>query len=164
MSVTIRKALLDDAERACNVLRRSILECCGEDHHGDADIIAAWQSNKTPENLRSWVQSGGYVVVAEQEGKIVGTAMLGGNGTIALCYVVPEVRFSGIGKAMLGTLEEEALRRGLSTIELGSTKTAYSFYSRNGYVATGEEESAFGLTARIMRKEFISPQAIGQGD
>ena len=150
----IRKATPEDAEAACAVLRRSIVECCQADHGGDPTIIDAWLANKTPEALRSWFQSRGYAVVAEREGQIVGTAMLGANGTIALCYLVPEARFLGLGKAMLTELEDEARRRGQTCITLGSTKTALPFYLRNGYSDTGQTESAFGLTAIVMQKEL----------
>ena len=93
-------------------------------------------------------------MVAEIDGRIVGTAMLDRNGLVVLRYLVPEARFIGIGKAMLTALEDEARRRGLSAIELGSTKTAAAFYRRNGYVETGKNESVFGLTSLGMRKEM----------
>jgi GNAT superfamily N-acetyltransferase len=156
MTFSIRKATLDDAEAACAVLRRSIEECCMEDHRHDAGILTRWLQDKTPKNLRSWFESPrGYAVVAEVEGGIVGTAMLGGNGRIALCYLVPEARFIGIGKAMLCALEDEGRRRGLAAIELGSTKTAETFYRRNGYIETGTNEVVFGLTSRGMRKAIL---------
>ena len=93
-------------------------------------------------------------MVAEKDGLVVGVAMLTAEGTVALCYVVAEVRYTGIGKAMLFALDAEAKNRKMNSVELGSTKTAYNFYVRNGYVATGKEESAFGLTARGMRKSM----------
>jgi hypothetical protein len=85
---------------------------CVEDHRGDPTILNAWLANKTPESVRGWFQSRGYATVAERDGVIVGTAMLLESGDIALCYLVPEARFAGIGKAMLLALENEALRRG----------------------------------------------------
>jgi GNAT superfamily N-acetyltransferase len=80
--------------------------------------------------------------------------MLGGDGAIALNYLVPEARFQGIGKAMLAALEKEARRRGLSEVKLGSTVTAHKFYRRNGYSDTGKNESLYGLTARGMKKSL----------
>src|SRR5215217_5238953 len=98
---TVRKAVPEDAEATCLVVRRSITECCVEDHGGNPVILHAWLANKTPESMRGWFQSRGYAVVAERAGVIVGSAMLLENGHIALCYLVPEARFIGIGKAML---------------------------------------------------------------
>lgn len=50
----IRRATPEDAEAACQVLRRSITELCIADHQGDAQSLAAWLANKTPENVRRW--------------------------------------------------------------------------------------------------------------
>jgi len=45
----VRTATPEDAEAACAVIRRSIVECCIEDHHGDSALLAAWLANKTPD-------------------------------------------------------------------------------------------------------------------
>lgn len=152
MHFRVRKAETVDADAACAAVRRSIQECCGEDHRGDPGILAAWLANKTPENLRSWIQSHGHVVVAELSGNIVGVAMLSREGTIVLNYLVPEAHSQGLGSAMLAALEGEARRRGLEELELYSTATAHQFYVRKGYVETGKRGSAFGLSSRGMRK------------
>jgi GNAT superfamily N-acetyltransferase len=152
MNLIVRQATPEDAEAASVALRRSITECCQEDHKGDVAILDAWLANKTAENVRRWFQSPGFAVVAERDGVIVGTAMLTERGVLALCYLVPEARFCGAGKAMLRVVEEEARSRKIGVIELGSTRTAHQFYRRNGYSDTGADESAFGLTAIGMRK------------
>jgi GNAT superfamily N-acetyltransferase len=154
MSAVVRKAVPEDAEAARVVVRRSITECCAEDHRNETAILARWLDNKTAANLRSWFQSRGYPVVAVDEGRTVGTAMLGANGSIALLYLVPEARFRGIGKVLLSALETEASKRGLVELQVNSTKTAHDFYRRNGYSDTGHEESEFGLTARRMKKDI----------
>jgi GNAT superfamily N-acetyltransferase len=153
MQVSVRQATVDDADAACACLRRSIVECCTLDHRGDRAILDAWLRNKTPANLREWFSAPlAYAVVAELAGEIQGVAMLGGNGTVALCYLLPEARFHGTGRAMLAALEQEAKRRGLSEIVLYSTRTAHEFYLRNGYADTGVEVEAFGLQSPEMRK------------
>lgn len=149
---SIRPATSGDAEATCRVLRRSITECCRDDHRDDPALLAGWLENKTPENLRAWIQSRGYTVVAEHHGEIVGVAMLGGNGKVTLCYLLPEVRFQGFGRLLLTALEVEALARGVTVLRLESTKTALSFYQRNGYSETGGVHSEFGLTAHRLEK------------
>jgi GNAT superfamily N-acetyltransferase len=154
MPFNIRRARPEDSESACGVLRRSIAEGCAEDHKGDPKILSAWLKNKTPENVKSWFTSGGYAVVAEIAGKIVGIAMLSDKGSVVLNYLVPEVRFRGIGGAMLAALESEARRRGFAHVELNSTATAHGFYVRRGYTDTGKIESPFGLSAPGMKKDL----------
>jgi GNAT superfamily N-acetyltransferase len=90
----------------------------------------------------------------------LGMALLGGNGSVALCYLVPEARFEGTGKAMLCALEAEACRRGQTEVTLSATRTAHAFYLRNGYEDTGAVESAFGLVSSKMRKGLQSTAAV----
>lgn len=82
--------------------------------------------------------------------------MLSENGIVGLCYLVPEARFTGTGKAMLLALEEEARRRNLLELILNSTLTAHDFYARNGYVNTGAIEVTFGMRAPEMRKTLTA--------
>ena len=55
---------------------------------------------------------------------------------------------------MLAALETEARARGISALELESTRTARAFYRRNGYVETGEKVGMFAVVAVGMRKEL----------
>ena len=72
-SLEVRPAEVSDAVAACTVLRRSIAECCVEDHRQDPAILAAWLGNKTPEMVASWFASPtNYSVVAVQDGVVVG--------------------------------------------------------------------------------------------
>jgi GNAT superfamily N-acetyltransferase len=148
-----------DAEAACHVLRRSITECCAKDHHDEPAILEAWLKNKTPENVRTWFErAGSFPIIAELEGAIVGVALMSAKGEVALCYLVPEARFVGAGKALLSAIEVEAVRRGLDSLHLESTLTARPFYLRNGFEALGEPAVAFGVTAFPMQKRLAMVQ------
>jgi hypothetical protein len=77
MSGVVRPATVADAEEVCRVLRRSITECCVEDHGNDLQKIEAWLANKTTENVETWITAeGNYSVVMEWDGRVVGVAML----------------------------------------------------------------------------------------
>ena len=155
MAFNVRIATADDAEAACDVLRRSISECCFEDHRGDPEVLRSWLLNKTPENIRDWIQyAGSFAVVAEVDAAVSGFGLLSSTGTVALCYLVPEARFKGAGKAMLSAMEAEARRRGLTSANLESTLTALPFYMRNGYVRLGEANTGFGIKGFPMRKDL----------
>jgi len=154
----VRRSTVADAEEVCHVLRRSITKCCVEDHWNDSTKLAEWLANKTTENVRAWIEAdGNYVVVAESGGKIVGVAMLLPSGTLALCYLQPEVRFRGVGKALLTAIEAEARRRGFERIELESTQTAHAFYVRNGYIDCGPVNVRFGSEGFPMTKSLGNP-------
>jgi len=146
MAVTVRPATEDDAPGACEVLRRSIRELCIVDHRNDAEILAAWLKNKTPENVRAWIVSAeNFCVVAGHGTEVCAVALLHRDGEVRACYLVPEVRFLGIGKLMLRALEQQARRWGLDNVFLTSTLTAKPFYKRNGYVSNGGPTLVHGV-------------------
>jgi GNAT superfamily N-acetyltransferase len=157
----IREAAIIDAVAACNVLRRSIVECCCRDHRNEPDLVEAWLRNKTPENVRNWLTGDGYAVVAELEGSVVGFALLLASGEVALCYLVPEAHSLGLGRGMVSAMEAEAARRGLVTLCLESTATARSFYLHNGFLPSGPAVTAFGIEAFPMNKRVSAIQSIG---
>lgn len=149
----LRVAEEGDAAAACEVLRRSITECCGDDHGNDQARLAAWLSNKTPENVREWITAqDNHAIVAEVDGAIVGVAMMRQSGEITLCYLVPEVRFTGAGKALLAKLESKGRQLGLPALTLYSTKTARAFYIRNGFQSSGAPDSSYGIESYPMVK------------
>jgi GNAT superfamily N-acetyltransferase len=133
--VAIRRARPADADAIVTVLRRSITELCVDDHHNDPGVLGGWLQNKTASNVSVWIDApGNFMVIAEGAGGGVwGVALLSTTGLILLCYVLPEVQFGGVGRALLAALEAEARVRGLRELSLESTLSARAFYSRHGY-------------------------------
>ncbi len=156
MSVTVRPATVNDAEAACEVLRRSIRELCVADHQNNEVTLNAWLENKTTKNIAAWVTSPqSYSVVALRDSDISGFAMVSRDGSLRLCYLIPEIQYLGAGKAMLSALEAEAARWGLKSLHLESTKSAKTFYERNGYASTENPIGSAGAqTAYPMRKNL----------
>ena len=135
IDMDIRRATLEDAEAACGVIRRSIADLCELDHHGDPTTIERWLANKTPENVATWIGAAGNIVlVAVDDGEVLGVAAMTSIGHITLNYVSPEHRFRGVSKALLTRLEGEAVKLGLRELSLQSTKTARRFYRAAGFV------------------------------
>jgi GNAT superfamily N-acetyltransferase len=142
----IRKAREEDAEAACVVLRRSIAELCRDDYRGDAPTLAAWLANKTPENVRAWIsEPNSHLLVADDNGTILGVAAIQSTGRISLNYVSPDARFRGVSKALTRALEAKASELGLATCTLESTETARRFYLSMGYSETGPSVPGFGV-------------------
>jgi GNAT superfamily N-acetyltransferase/2'-5' RNA ligase len=155
MRVRVRHATEGDATAACNVIRSSILECCGEDHRGDAAVIEGWLRNKTPEFVRSLILAPTvFSVVASFGEETVGFASAMRTGEVTLCYVAPSVRFTGVGKALLAAIEDHAAQAGVEALSLESTRTARTFYLRNGFIAEGPAVAAFGIEGQPMRKQL----------
>jgi GNAT superfamily N-acetyltransferase len=138
-SVVVRRVGVEDTNAVVTVLRRSITELCVADHRNDPGVLGAWLENKTAENVRTWIESPrNFMVVAEVGGAVSGVASLGLTGGILLCYLLPEVQFTGVGRALLGGLEAEARRQGIRELSLESTVSARAFYTKHGFRPKGD--------------------------
>ncbi|MES2901827.1 MAG: GNAT family N-acetyltransferase [Pseudomonadota bacterium] len=160
MSFTIRPAQSDDAASVCNVLRRSIAECCSLDHGGESSMLAAWLGNKTSDNVAAWIGTPtNHTVVAERDGVVAGVALVNQAGKLSLCYVLPEAQGVGLGKALLLAVEEQARSWGVSVVRLHGTATAQGFFARHGYIFAGKEKSCYGLECDLFWKKLDAEQS-----
>ncbi|HEU4379713.1 MAG TPA: GNAT family N-acetyltransferase [Hyphomicrobiaceae bacterium] len=152
----VRAARPDDAQAAATVLRRSIAELCQADHQGDAETLRRWLANKTPEQVRIWLADPDrLLVVAEDDGRILGVAAVQTSGRISLNYVSPDGRFRGVSKALVRDLERQARALCLEACVLESTRTALAFYRRMGYTGAGDPQPRFGVVVGYpMRKSL----------
>jgi GNAT superfamily N-acetyltransferase len=133
-SFAIRAARPTDAVAACEVVRRSIAELCVLDHQNNPEWLADWLSNKTPENFAAWIADPeSRMFVAVSADAIFAVGLVRTSGEIALNYVSPDVRFQGVSRAMLRTLEDTARELGHRKAALTSTITAHGFYLTAGY-------------------------------
>jgi N-acetylglutamate synthase-like GNAT family acetyltransferase len=142
--MNVRPAKIEDAHEACAIMRRSITELCYADHNGDELVLDKWLSNKTVENVTRWIAQS-YVVVAEEEGAMLGIAAMSSSGKITLNCVAPQARFRGVSKALVWRLEAQARVLGLSECILETTQTALRFYQSLGYVKS-EQSYPLALT------------------
>jgi GNAT superfamily N-acetyltransferase len=154
--VRIRDATGQDAEAACDVLRRSISQLCAADHGNDPAILGRWLSNKTPEIVAGWAkQPGNSLLVAVEDDAVIGVGSVTDTGEITLNYVAPEARYRGVSRALLGALEARATERGNTRCTLTSTETAHRFYRSAGYSDDGKPVGKFGTSSGYpMSKRF----------
>lgn len=150
--ISVRPAVLADADAMSDVLIASITALCVEDHGSRPDAVAAWLANKTPDGVRKWFGNPqNRMFVAEHDGVIAATGGCNTKREIILNYVSPEHRFVGASTALLAAMEA-ALGPGQAT--LTSTATAHRFYLARGWTDTGEIERYAGMIAYPMRKRL----------
>jgi len=155
MSTTVRSAEPEDAAAACLVLRRSIQECCQQDHQGDSATLDYWLGNKTPGTVGGWIASPtNHMLVAMRDGALVGVALVTQAGKLSLCYVLPEFQHCGVGKALLAAVEAKAREWGIGALSLKSTASACDFFARNGYINGGKEKTCYGLECSLFWKKL----------
>lgn len=142
----VRAANVSDTAQVCDVLRRSILEVCAPDYNDQA-VIKEWLSNKTEDNISTWIQSGNTysVVCADEANIVVGFGQITLAGEILLMYLVPEALHKGNGKLMLQQMENFASLQGLNEIRTTSSITAKAFYERNGFIENGAPQLVGGI-------------------
>lgn len=88
--ISIRPAVPADAAAMSAVLTASIRDLCTADHRDDAEILAGWLRNKTPEMvLKMLERPGALFLVAEHDGEIAAVGCLTGADEIGLNYVAP---------------------------------------------------------------------------
>ena len=129
-------------------MRRSIAELCVADQQNDPAILARWPGNKT-----SKISSLGssrptiFLMVAVEGGKILAVGSVTDSGSIGLNYVLPDARFRGVSRVMLGTLEARALAVGELPVHVDEHRDRPRFYLSNGYLGSGAAIGAFGTTS-----------------
>jgi len=75
-----------------------------------------------------------------------------GTAKIGRMAVIDDVRGRGVGRALLGFLEEEARRRGATRLTLWAQTRARPFYQKAGYTPRGEQFDDAGIPHVRMEK------------
>jgi len=94
------------------------------------------------------------VVVAEQDGMLLGYYQLGGeppDGELVDLFIEPQVIGTGLGRLLWNHAVTSALKRGFRTLSLESDPNAEGFYLRMGAERIGWREVAPGRVLPAMR-------------
>jgi predicted GNAT family N-acyltransferase len=96
-----------------------------------------------------------HVVAESSDGEAIGTARMlleSPMPRVGRMAVVKAWRGSGVGKAMLDSLCEEARQRGYAAIRLFAQTHATPFYYKQGFLSHGAEFTEAGIPHLEMRK------------
>ena len=89
-----------------------------------------------PEVLAEPTQLLAWLVIRDEAGAALGCGALCAPGELRRMYVRPAARRRGVGRALLGALEDEARCAGLEELALHTTDAlgeAHAFYAAAGY-------------------------------
>lgn len=157
----IRRATLFDLFDMSRVLTRSIEMLCAEDHGNDADAIARWTADKSPQALRDYLSNADDEVwLLLEDGRLASVGALGevepgqGTGRITLNYVDPDCRGQGASSAMLSHLESRLSALGVTEARITSTATAHRFYLSRGWSDAGAPRAGRWIVGYPMRKSL----------
>ena len=98
------------------------------------------------------------MLVAVEDGAILGVAAVTDDGEITLNYVSPDARFRGVSRALVAALEARASARGNTRCTLVSTETALRFYRSAGYVRDGPAQGNFGTSGSYPMSKRLSEE------
>lgn len=133
MQIEVIEAAPNMCEEVCKLLIRSISQSCRKDHHDDPVLLEAWLENKTPENVKSWLETNRTYCAVFPSGEIVGVLQASLENRILLNYVEPKYSGKGVGTKLLRKLEVEIGSGNKLLVE--STETAKPFYIKEGFRA-----------------------------
>jgi putative acetyltransferase len=133
--------------------------------HYPAAVIDTWSASPAPASL-SLHTDAGSAMVAEEEGKVVGFAVLDlGTGEVDAAFVDPAHQGRGIALDLLRRLEVLAQERGLPRLFLSASLNAVPFYERAGFVRLRDEvyphRSGIGIASVFMEKMHDTPRETG---
>ena len=95
-----------------------------------------------------------HVLAWNDRGEAIGTARMQRNGTIGRMAVLKYWRGRGVGRALLQTLLDLAVRQGLPRVTLSAQTHALGFYERAGFHVVGKPFMDAGIPHRKMLKEL----------
>ncbi|MBQ1049747.1 GNAT family N-acetyltransferase [Micromonospora sp. C51] len=136
----------DDASAVAELIERCLREVNSRDY--PAELIERMCAHFTAERLAQLAMER-QVFVAEWD-EVVGTVSRDGNKVFTM-FVHPGAIGRGVGRRLIGHVEELAAADGFDHIETGASITGHSFYHRLGYVDVRTSDTEFGLNY-ILRK------------
>jgi putative acetyltransferase len=127
----IRRYQLGEESAIWSVYFEATRESIARDYH--PDLIERWAPRN--HDMKAWAERLAHKnpFIAKLDGQIVGMAEIERNGFIDYFYVHPRWQGRGIGKALLATLESEAMKAGVKTILTDVSVTAQSFFLSQGF-------------------------------
>ncbi|MBA4145152.1 MAG: hypothetical protein C0523_05270 [Cytophaga sp.] len=152
--IEIRKAVDHDADRLSQLIRENA-EALLRPHYNEKQW-SVFMKYYSPEQLRQKI-SEQDVFCAERDGKIVGTIALDADFVVGFYTRLHDLN-KGIGKIMMKHLEEFALQKGLTEIQLAASPEGLTFYHKNGWTKIKEivmEHYGVGFEETLMRKRLI---------
>ncbi len=141
MTLEVRRARPDEMD-ACLALRR---------------VVFVEEQSVPPDLEVDGLDPVAIHLVALADGRVVGTARVRtvhGAAKAERVAVPSDARGTGIGRALMRAVEEEARAGGLAAVLLNAQESAIPFYEKIGYVAEGDRFFEAGIPHRAMRRSL----------
>jgi predicted GNAT family N-acyltransferase len=104
-----------------------------------------------------------HALASSSDGEAIGTARMQTDGTIGRMAVLRNWRGCGVGQALLETLLNLAMKRGLQRATLAAQVQALGFYERAGFHAIGDVFVDAGIPHRMMVRDLLVSHPSSKG-
>lgn len=148
----VRKGQINDLTDLQKLFVDTITIICTSDY--DKQQIEAWTSSV--ENKQRWneIITKQFILVAEDQDKIVGFATLDNGNYFDFLYVHKDHQRQGIAHRLLDDIEAEARRLKQSVLTSDVSKTAKPFFEKKGF-KTLEEQTNIRQGIEIINYKMI---------
>ncbi len=155
VSACIRPARADEAHAISDIHALSVRALCAP-HYTPAQL-RLWLAHSTPgRHARKMEDPERDYLVWDEDGVVLGFAVLHGS-LLSKLYVHPDAGGRGIGRALLGAMEDLARSRGVRRAHLVATLNGEPFYAAHGYEAIRRSSvGPSGAPVVVMEKTLTS--------
>ena len=137
--IHIRQAVLDDLPEILTLFVGTIQHTCQNDYN--AEQIAAWTASVDNKSRWQDALADQYFLVAEIDNKLVGFSSLEHGNYLDFMYVHYAYERRGIAHTLYQAIETEARRLGSTFITAYVSKTARSFFEKQGFKVVKENKN-----------------------
>ncbi|WNF09035.1 GNAT family N-acetyltransferase [Stenotrophomonas geniculata] len=121
-----------DADALAALFHTSVHQVGIQDY--SSEQVAAWSPSKPDVERYSKLSEGTtFLVAVDDSGKIAGYGVLEGNGHIDHLYCRPDVVGTGVGSAILGSVEQFAREAGIADLFAEASEGARRLFERRGF-------------------------------
>ena len=144
----MRRAVPADAPAIWAIHTRAIREVASA--HYDPATIDAWSRRTTPASYAEPMLAHVMLVAEDGEGGVVGFAELDPrDGVVRACYVDPDYVRHGVGRALIGGVEQEAKALGRTMLVLDASLNSVPFYEALGWRVDARARHPLGHGASL---------------
>lgn len=142
-SVAYEEMRAGEEQLACDLVQLVFNELVAPDYEPEG--VEEFSRFANPSAMAKRRDSGGFVLVARQTGKLVGVLEFVPPDRIAMLFVA--LRGRGIAKELVARAVKRARREnaGLSRVTVNSSPYAEAFYLRMGFRPVGEARTEHGI-------------------
>jgi putative acetyltransferase len=137
MNITIRKGVLADLTELQQLFVGTVTTVCKTDYTDQQ--IKVWASSIENKDRWLYIVTKQFLLVAEDQERIVGFCSLEKNNEVDLLYVHKDYQGKEIASRLYAEIEKEAIKKGQTQLIADVSITARPFFEKMGFTVIEEQ-------------------------